>query len=160
MPATLRSITGKTVDIQIYLGDPETPEKDRDPDDSFTLVFRQHGITGKILDMAADAEEGGQVHRGLCEICAKSFVSWDLRQGASDAQMDELRDAVDAGDDIAIAAIRKEIRQTVAEQTPIPITYEDLMEYVPLDVLVLIMEQIRESRSPNQNGIDKPSRKR
>jgi len=160
MPATLRSIKGKIVEVTIYLGDAETPEPDRDPDDFFTLWYRQHGITGKALEMAREAEEGGKAHAAIIELCVAAFVKWDLRPGATEEQMILLNEAVETGDAKAMTLLQKEIKTAVAEQEPVEISFDSLMENVPLDVLIIVFEQINESRRPNSNGIVKQSRKR
>ena len=57
-------------------------------------------------------------------------------------------------------AVQAEIVNTTAEQNPIPITREDLLRDVPLDVLIITFEQINDSRNPNSKGTGKLSRKR
>lgn len=152
MPATLSSIRGKKTEIRIYLGDPETPESERDPSDFFTLWYRQHNLTAKIERLAADAEKDGRALEALCEMCVPIFVRWDLKPGATDEQVARLEAAQAAGDGDRVREIEQEIRETTEEQSPIPITKEDLVEYVPSSVLTLILQQISESRRPNQNG--------
>jgi len=154
MPATLHSISGKTKDITIYLGDPDIPVEDRDPDDSFDLTYRAHGLTGKVVDMASKAEENGSLHISLCQICARSFIAWDLKAGPTDEQVERLRFAIDSDDAKAIAEIRREIKATVETQMPIEISYDSLMDNIPLDVLVTIINNINEARNPNRNGTE------
>lgn len=152
MPATLHSISGKTKDITIYLGDPDIPVEERDPDDSFDLTYRAHGLTGKVVDMASKAEENGAFHISLCQICARSFIAWDLKPGPTNEQVERLSFALDTDDVKKVAEIRREMKATVENQSPIEISYESLMENIPLDVLVLIVNQIGEARNPNRNG--------
>lgn len=160
MPATLQSIKGKTTEIQVYLGDAATPVEERDPTDFFTLQYRQHNITGRIESLAREAEKDGRALEALCEMCVPVFVKWDLKLGATEEQMERLEAANQSGDSKAVAAIEAEIRETTEEQAPIPITKEDLMEYVPASVLVLILTQIQESRRPNESETGSQSRKR
>ena len=160
MPATLSTIRGKIVELPIYLGDSETPEEQRAADDFFTLWYRQHGITGKALEMARQAEEGGKAHAAIIELCVAAFVKWDLRPGATEDQLIRMNEAVELGDVAAMEAVQDEIKQTTAEQEPVEISFESLMENVPLDVLILIFEQINESRYPNSKGTVNPSRRR
>lgn len=160
MPVTLQSIRGKTAEIDIYLGDPEIPVEERSRDDFFTLWYRQHSLTAKVERMAQEAEKGGRALEALVEMCLPVFVKWDLKLGATAEQMERLEDANRRGDTKAVAQIEAEIKETVAEQEPIPITKEDLIEYVPSSVLILILEQINESRRPNESGTEPPSRKR
>lgn len=152
MPATLQTIKGKIVEIQIYLGDPETPVEDRSPDDLFTLWYRQHNLTAKIEQLARDAERDGRALEALVEMCVPVFARWDLKLGATPEQMDRLDAAQREGNVELSALIQEEIRQTVEEQEPIPIDKESLIEYVPATVLMEILRQINESRSPNTNG--------
>lgn len=160
MPATLRSISGKVAEIQIYLGDENIPVDERDPNDFFTLRYRQHNITAKVERTANEMTKEGRDLEALVDLCLPVFVKWDLKPGATDEQMERLEAANDAGDNAAINKIVDEIKETVDEQAPIPITKEDLIEYVPSSVLMLILTQINESRNPNSNGTGKSSRKR
>lgn len=160
MPATLQTIRGKIVELPIYLGDKETPEAQRDADDFFTLWYRQHGITGAALEMARKAEEGGKAHAAIIELCVAAFVKWDLRPGATEEQMIRLNEMVESGDAVGVELVQEEIREFCADQKPVEISVDSLMENVPLDVLILIFEQINESRYPNSNGTAKQSRKR
>lgn len=154
MPATLRSIKSKVTELSVYLGDPAIPEAERSPDDSFTLWFRQHAVTGQVEQLTKKAEDDGRVFESLCELCVPIFVKWDLKPGATDEQMDRLESAQLAGDSKAVAALEKEIKAATDEQPPIPITKESLMEFVPASVLVIILEAIAASRSPNTNGTE------
>ncbi len=160
MPATLSSIKGKVTELSVYLGDPETPEAERSADDSFTLWYRQHNLTGKVEALAREAEKDGRVLEAVCETCVPVFVSWDLKPGASEEQIERLDHAHNAGDAEAIAAIEAEIRETTEQQEPIPITKEGLMNNVPISVLVLILTQINESRRPNDSATGSQSRRR
>jgi hypothetical protein len=155
MPATLQSIRGKTVELFVYLGDPDVPEDDRSREDGFTLTYRQHNFTGNMEKLAKEAEKDGNIFESLCEICVPLFKSWDLKPGATEEQVERLEAAESAGDKAEAKAIRAEIVETVAEQEPIPITKDGLMEYVPVSVLVLIMTAIGESRNPNPSGTGK-----
>jgi hypothetical protein len=148
MPATLRSIQGRVVELNVCL-DPDKPEDERTEDDFFTVRYRQHNLTRKIADLAQDAEKDGRVFEALVKMCIPVFESWDLKPGATDEQMERLNAATTQAE---IAKIEKEIREAVDAQEPIPITEDALSEFVPASVLVLILNQIQETRSPNQNG--------
>lgn len=159
MPATLHSIRGKTAEVRIYIGDPDIAEAERSADDYFTLYYRQHNLTGNIEKMARRAEDDNRQLEALVDMCLPVFESWDLKAGATEEQSERLRFAHRAGDTEAIRAIEEEIAETVQEQEPIPITKDGLMEYVPASVLILILEQINESRVPTKET-GKSSRKR
>lgn len=148
MPATLRSIRGKTVELQVFL-DPDKPVEERSDDDYFTVRYRQHNLTAQVADLASKAEKDGRALDALIELCVPVFESWDLKPGATEEQIDRLNSAKTAE---AIRKIEAEIAETVDAQSPIPITKEALSEFVPASVLVLILNQIQESRGPNQNG--------
>jgi hypothetical protein len=152
MPATLQSIRGKTSEIQIYLGDPEIPVEDRSPDDFFTLHYRKHNMTAKIEGIAKKAEDDGRALEALCEMCVPVFARWDLKPGGTPEQMERLNEAQERGDVEAANRILDEIKQTTDEQSPIPITKDDLVEYVPSSVLLLILTQIQESLRPNASA--------
>jgi hypothetical protein len=149
MPATLRSIKGKVAEITICL-EPDKPVEERTPDDFFTLQYRQHNLTGKVEAAAREAVRDDRALEALCEMCAPVFVKWDLKPGATEEQMEALETAMLANDLKEVERLEKEIKDTVAFQKPIPITKESLMEHVPATVLSMILDQIGESRSPNQ----------
>lgn len=156
MPATLQSIRGKTIELFVYLGDPDIPEEERSKDDGFRLTYRQHNFTGNMEKLAKDAERDGNIFESLCEICVPLFKSWDLKPGATEEQVERLMAAESSGDATEVNAIRAEIAETVANQEPVPITKEGLMEFIPVSVLVLILTAIGESRNPNTSGTGKP----
>ena len=148
MPATLSKIRGLTGELDIYLGDPDVPVDSRDPDESFHVVYRRHALTAKMDEMSRQAEKDGEAFSALCELCVPLFVRWDLRPGATDAQMEELELAHESGDHDRINRIEEEIRETTEAQNVVPIEKESLKEFVPASILVMILDQIGQANRP------------
>ena len=148
MPATLQTIKGKIVELQITL-DPDVPEKDRSEDDVFTVQYRAHSLNANVEAVAQRAAKDGRELEALVDMALSVLVSWDLKPGPSEDQLERLAAARDPK---AASAIDAEIKATILEQEPIPITKEALME-VPASIFMLILTQIQESRNiPNPNG--------
>jgi hypothetical protein len=159
MPATLSSIRGKIVEIRICL-DPDKPEDERTPDDYFTLFYRSHNINAKIERLAIEAQKDGRQFQSLVEMCLPVFDRWDLKFGPSEeqtAELDRLADEIgkaapgSTARQLAEQAYREykaDVDADVAAQSSIPITREGLSD-IPASVLMLILSQIGESRSPN-----------